>query len=245
MKRFVRWILIGVSGIFLAVVAFFLFIYFSAANNIEINANLTPFNNRKDILRLDSIRITPDSLTSRISSVSNKANVRGFAVSIVNDNELVYQQYFGSKDKSKGTILTAGTIFYGASFSKTIFFQAILKQDSPRYNELITPQVRIRSKQQFGPNAMIDTNENDSIRLSYGLGFGLYFTPYGKAFFKEGHLEGWQHYAVGFPEKGIAVVMMSNSDNAEGVFNELIKITTGNRYTPWFWEGYIPAKFSN
>ncbi|HKZ39229.1 MAG TPA: hypothetical protein VJ184_16315, partial [Chryseolinea sp.] len=105
---------------------------------------------------------------------------------------------------------------------------------------LITPQIRIKSKQQFGPNALIDVNDNDAIRLSYGLGFGLYQTRHGKAFFKEGHLEGWQHYAVGFPSKGTGLVIMSNSDNAESIFKELVEFTLANNSTPWFWEGYIP-----
>lgn len=120
------------------------------------------------------------------------------------------------------------------------FFRSVLSQEEDRYHTLITPQVSIKSKQQFGPNARIDTHDNDPIRLAYGLGFGLYETPYGKAFFKEGHLEGWQHYAVGFPSKGIGLIMMSNSDNAESIFKEIIECTTGNTHTPWFWEGYIP-----
>jgi CubicO group peptidase (beta-lactamase class C family) len=122
----------------------------------------------------------------------------------------------------------------------TQYFLTVLKQNHSRYQTLITPQVAIKSKQQFGPNALVDTNENDGIRLSYGLGFGLYDTPYGEAFFKEGHGDGWQHYAVGFPERGTALIIMSNSDNAESIFHELITYTTGNSYTPWFWEGYIP-----
>jgi CubicO group peptidase (beta-lactamase class C family) len=104
----------------------------------------------------------------------------------------------------------------------------------------MVPQIRIKAKQQFGPNAQVDTDGNDAIKLSYGLGYGLYESPYGKAFFKEGHLEGWQHYAVGIPEKGNALVLMSNSDNAESIFKELIDYTTGNNATPWYWEGYIP-----
>ena len=126
----------------------------------------------------------------------------------------------------------------------TRFFQAVLKQDNPRYRELITPQIRIKSKQQFGPNAWIDTDENDSIHLSYGLGFGLFFTPYGKAFFKEGHLEGWQHYVVGFPDKGTGIVLLSNSDHAESIFKELLEVSIANKYTPWYWENYIPYNHS-
>jgi hypothetical protein len=45
---------------------------------------------------------------------------------------------------------------------------------------------------------------------------------------------------VGFPERGTALIMMSNSENAESIFKSLIEELTGNTYTPWFWEGYIP-----
>ena len=53
-------------------------------------------------------------------------------------------------------------------------------------------------------------------RLSYGLGWGLYFTPYGKAFFKEGHDEGWRHYAVIFDDQGTGILIVTNSSNGEG-----------------------------
>ena len=33
---------------------------------------------------------------------------------------------------------------------------------------------------------------------------------------------------------------MSNSDNAESAFRDLIEFCLGNPYTPWYWEGYIP-----
>jgi len=78
-----------------------------------------------------------------------------------------------------------------------------------------------------------------------GLGFGLYHSRYGKAFFKEGHLDGWQHYAVGFPSQGFALIMMANSDNAESIFKELIEYASGNTDTPWYWEGYIPYDHKN
>lgn len=110
------------------------------------------------------------------------------------------------------------------------------------FNEMIRPQIRIRSKQQFGPNAMIDSSDNDDIALSYGLGFGVLKTPHGTAFFKEGHDDGWGHYSICFPDKGIAIVIMTNNDNGESIFKELLTISIGDIFTPWFWENYIPYK---
>jgi len=413
-----KWFLISTSGVMAVLLVVAIYIYFRVDDSLEIQEDVNLFKNDPAILRLDHARLTSDSLTAFITALMKKAHVHGLAVSIINQNKLIYQTFFGLNNNRTGERLRPGTLFYGASFSKTVFadvvlqlaeekvihldtplysylkeplytyrtsffqrlfgandidyadlksdmryklftarmclshttglpnwrwieddkklkikfdpgtrysysgegmfllqfvieeltgrnfndivsekvlgplhmtrssfvwqrsyegnycvghdtagntlgipksnvanaagsltttledytkfFQAVLSQNELRYEEMLTRQIRIKSKQQFGPNAWIDTNENDSIQLGYGLGFGLYFTPYGKAFFKEGHLEGWQHYAVGFPENGTAIVILSNSDNAESVFKELIEVSIGNKYTPWFWEGYIP-----
>jgi len=112
---------------------------------------------------------------------------------------------------------------------------------SKRTRELmLSPQVQIYSKHQFPTLASETTDENKSIRLSYGLGWGLYWTPYGKAFFKEGHDEGWRNYTVCFDDKKIGIVIMTNSSNGEGIFKELLETLLRNTFTPIEWEGYTP-----
>ncbi|MEO9885934.1 MAG: hypothetical protein ABJR05_14100 [Balneola sp.] len=44
---------------------------------------------------------------------------------------------------------------------------------------MFTPNVRIKSKTQFGFNAWQETDENDDIELSDGLGWGLLESPHG------------------------------------------------------------------
>jgi CubicO group peptidase (beta-lactamase class C family) len=105
---------------------------------------------------------------------------------------------------------------------------------------MFSPQIRIRSRTQFPSLTTETTDRNDAIRLSYGLGWGLYWAPVGKAFFKEGHDDGWQHYTVVFDDRGTGIVIMSNSSNAEGIFQELLELTLRNTYTPVEWEGYVP-----
>jgi CubicO group peptidase (beta-lactamase class C family) len=105
---------------------------------------------------------------------------------------------------------------------------------------ILSPQVRIDSKHQFPTMASDTTDANKSIRLSYGLGWGLYWTPYGKAFFKEGHDEGWRNYAVCFDKSRLGIVVMTNSSNGEGIFKELLETLIGNTFTPIEWEGYSP-----
>ncbi len=123
------------------------------------------------------------------------------------------------------------------------FIEAVLKQEllnKVYMDEMFKQQVNIKSKQQFGPNALVQTNENKKISLGYGLGWGLLKTPYGFGAFKEGHSEGFQHYSILFPETGIGVIIMSNSDNAEGIFKDLLEYTIADKYTPREWENYIP-----
>ncbi|MFA0963398.1 hypothetical protein AB9P05_16460 [Roseivirga sp. BDSF3-8] len=108
------------------------------------------------------------------------------------------------------------------------------------YNEIFSPQVRIRSKIQFGPGSLEETDKYDDINLSYGLGWGLLDTPHGPGAFKEGHGNGFQHYTILFPEAGKGIMMLTNSDNGEGIFKELLELAIGDTYTPWEWENYIP-----
>lgn len=108
-------------------------------------------------------------------------------------------------------------------------------------DEMLAPQIGIYTSHQF-PSLLNDTTtENKSIGLSYGLGWGIFKTKYGKAFFKEGHGEGWVHYMVSFPEKKYSILIMSNSANGESMFKELVEDLTGITI-PWKWEGYTPYK---
>lgn len=105
---------------------------------------------------------------------------------------------------------------------------------------LLTPQIQIHSPRQFPTLLPETTGENRAIQLAYGLGWGLFQTPYGKAYFKEGHDDGWENHAVAFPDKKIAIVLMANSSNGDGIFKELLETLLGDKHTPWKWEGYIP-----
>ena len=107
--------------------------------------------------------------------------------------------------------------------------------------EMLSPQISINSLHQFPSLDSRTTNKNNKIGLSYGLCWGLFMSPYGKAFFKEGHDDGWVHYVIGFPDKGIAVVIMCNDTKGESIFKELVEKITGVTI-PWEWEGYTPFR---
>jgi len=125
----------------------------------------------------------------------------------------------------------------------TSFFTALMQHQGfskKTFNQMISPQVRIRSIKQFGPLALKDSTLNDNIQLSYGLAFGVLKTPFGRAFFKEGHDDGWGHYTIAFPDKQTGIVILTNNDNGESIFKELLAVAIGDTYSPWFWENYIP-----
>ena len=127
----------------------------------------------------------------------------------------------------------------------SLFLEGVLEQrilGAVSYKEMFTPQLRLRSKIQMEAQSWIDTTngENDKIQLSYGLGWGILQTPYGFGAFKEGHGDGFQHYFIIFPEKQMGILILTNSDNGEGIFKELLEFAVGDKYTPWRWQNYIP-----
>ncbi len=106
---------------------------------------------------------------------------------------------------------------------------------------MLSPQIHIYTKHEFPSLNNDTTNEYKTIDLSYGLGWGLFTSVYGKAFFKEGHDDGWEHYVIALPGKKFALIVMTNSSNGESIFNALVEKITGI-VIPWQWEGYTPYR---
>ena len=109
------------------------------------------------------------------------------------------------------------------------------------WKEMLSPQIVITGSMQAFPNDTTRAAANRKIGLSYGLGWGLFRTTAGKAFFKEGHIDGYMHYVIGFPEKKFALVILGNSSNAESIYKELVEKLTGITI-PWYWEHYVPYR---
>ena len=127
----------------------------------------------------------------------------------------------------------------------SLFLEGVLEKrilGAASYKEMFRPQLRLRSKMQMEAQSWLDTtnSENDKIQLSYGLGWGILQTPNGFGAFKEGHGDGFQHYFIIFPERQMGILIMTNSDNGEGIFKELLEFAIGDKYTPWHWQNYIP-----
>ncbi|WP_115720219.1 serine hydrolase domain-containing protein [Gallaecimonas mangrovi] len=106
------------------------------------------------------------------------------------------------------------------------------------YNAMFSPQIRIRAPTQFGPGIDEVTGAYDDIALSYGLGWGLIKTPFGWGAFKEGRGDGCVHYLIVFPKQKMAVLLLSNSENAEKIIDALLRLSIADSYTPVAWERY-------
>lgn len=106
--------------------------------------------------------------------------------------------------------------------------------------EMLTEQVKITSKHQFPTQFPEDTDPHESIGLAYGLGWGLFESRFGRAFFKEGHDDGTNNYALCLQDAGKCILLMSNSANGERIFLYLANSLLGETGLPWEWERYVP-----
>ncbi len=123
------------------------------------------------------------------------------------------------------------------------FLIGILNTDKRKkaiVKEMLQPQIVINYKRMFGPDAWTMTDEYQDINLAWSLGWGRFDTSYGRAFFHTGHSIGWQNYTVTYIDKGIGIVMLSNSDNFESVAEEIANKAIGDIYSPYDWLGYVP-----
>jgi CubicO group peptidase (beta-lactamase class C family) len=108
--------------------------------------------------------------------------------------------------------------------------------------EMIRRQIAIDSVRQF-PTLLDERTERwKAIQLGYGLGWGVFETPYGHAFFKEGHDEGTANYVLCVEPKRACIVMLANDVRAEKIFVPLVRRLFGEVNLPADWEGFADAR---
>jgi CubicO group peptidase (beta-lactamase class C family) len=154
-----------------------------------------------------------------------------------------YDEYGRSLGPEKRTHPDAAGSMQTTLHDYATFLTAVMRGkvlDPKMTAEMLRPQVAIHSAHEFPSLDAETTAANDAIHLSYGLGWGLYSSPYGHAFFKEGHDEGWRHLALCFDEKGTGILILTNSSNGEGIFKPLLDALLGPTHFPFEWERYTP-----
>lgn len=121
------------------------------------------------------------------------------------------------------------------------FLQAVMAEKLLRNKireEMLGQQVQITSKREFPTLNEEITDEYKPIRLSYGLGWGLYTTSYGRAFFKDGRGPGWSNYVVCFDQPRTAVMIVTNSSDAGRIFRSVLQELLKDVSGPMEWEGF-------
>lgn len=107
-------------------------------------------------------------------------------------------------------------------------------------SEMLGVQVKVTSRHQFPTQFPVDTDANEGIQLAYGLGWGLFHSSFGHAFFKEGHDDGTNNYALCIDQAKNCILILSNSANGESIFLYLVNALLGETGLPWEWEGFVP-----
>ncbi|MEE1945835.1 serine hydrolase domain-containing protein [Pedobacter sp. KR3-3] len=171
---------------------------------------------------------------SRTSMVWEKPFESNFSYAYFKDGKK-YGSERRQSSRAAGSMSTTATDY--ARFMLNLMTQKGLKQAS--FKQMLSPQIAVSSQRGFGALKDSLTHENDAIKLAWGLGVGLFQSPYGQAFFHTGHGEANQNYAVAFPDKGIAVILFSNSENFESVGPQIVQACIGDSYSPFRWLGYL------
>ncbi len=171
---------------------------------------------------------------TRTSMIWDKAFESNFSYAYFKDGKK-YGSERRESSRAAGSMSTTAADY--AHFMISLMNQKGLKKNT--FQQMLSTQMPVNSQRGFGPLKDSITTENKGIQLAWGLGVGLFQSPYGKGFFHTGHGDANQNYAVGYPEKGIAVVMMSNSENFETITLQLLKACIGDTYSPLRWLGHL------
>jgi len=145
--------------------------------------------------------------------------------------------------RKRGSVRAAGSMDTTLS-DWSRFLAAVVRGDGLSRRgkaELVRRQTDIRSAAQFPTLETTTTREYAPNRLGYALGWGVFETPYGHAFFKEGHEDGTRNYALCVEPRKACILLMSNSDRADGIYKALAEDLLGPVGLPWKWEGFTPC----
>jgi CubicO group peptidase (beta-lactamase class C family) len=154
-----------------------------------------------------------------------------------------HNEFEWAADPDRPAIAHAGGSLTTTAHDYARFLAGILTAKGRRRQSvegMLAPVIRINSRRMFDPVKLADSNANDAIRLSWGLGWGVFETPQGQAFFHTGHSSSAQNYAVVYRKHGIGIVLLSNSANFESVAPEIVAAGIGDNLSPFDWLGYVP-----
>ncbi len=123
------------------------------------------------------------------------------------------------------------------------FFAGVLRGEglsARSMDAMLGSQIAVVSPTQFPSHWPGETTLWQGVTLGYGLGWGVYESPQGPAFFKEGSDDGTNNLALGFRNAQHGVLFLSASGNTRGLFLPAVEALYGDTCLPWFWMGFAP-----
>jgi len=81
------------------------------------------------------------------------------------------------------------------------------------------------------PRPTVETDDN----VSWGLGWGLQRTPQGRSFWHWGDNNHYHSIAMGFPENGQGIVIMTNGANGQKLIQRIVREAIGGSYPGLSW----------
>ena len=127
------------------------------------------------------------------------------------------------------------------------FLAAFLRGDGlseAARTEMLRPQIEITSAHQFPTLENLSEPSNHLIKLSAALGCLRFEGTNGPTFFKGGHDDWTDNFAIFLPAKRRGLVLLSNSSRAETIYPALIKAILGETGLPWSWEYNNPPELA-
>lgn len=105
MSKWIKYPLVFVATLIGLFAIFFCYVYFSVDNRVSLEKPVAPFSNTRNIQRLDSVMLSPGTVTDHITALMKKANVHGLAVSIVNNQSSYTSSILDSATKVRMNLL--------------------------------------------------------------------------------------------------------------------------------------------
>jgi len=123
------------------------------------------------------------------------------------------------------------------------FLAAVSRSDGlglATHRAMVRPTIWIDSPTQFPTLRDDRTNRWKAMKLGYGVGWGTFESRFGHAYFKEGHDDGTENYAMCVDTRQSCILLMANDNRAAAIFVSLTNQLLGPVGLPAEWEGYRP-----
>jgi CubicO group peptidase (beta-lactamase class C family) len=190
-------------------------------------ASSAPPSSAQVVVRLDGSTITHAEIERTIDRLMAAARIPGVAVAIINGGRVAYMGARGWRNVENQQPLTVDTSMPGASFTKSAYAVMVMRLVAEGRLDLDRPVEQylgmpVAEHEDYRDLAGDDRHHKLTARMLLSHTSGL---------------PNWRRFN---DDKKLNSVMMTNSDNGEGIFKELLATLIGDTFSPTEWDGYVP-----